>query len=43
MSADGLMLTSCSGQCKWLQMDRRVLEHDFSKKSGTISLKFLVR
>uniref|UniRef100_A0A3B3XHC0 FERM domain-containing protein n=1 Tax=Poecilia mexicana TaxID=48701 RepID=A0A3B3XHC0_9TELE len=30
------------GQCKWLQMDRRVLEHDFSKKPGAISLNFLV-
>uniref|UniRef100_A0A8C6NXF0 FERM domain containing 4B n=1 Tax=Nothobranchius furzeri TaxID=105023 RepID=A0A8C6NXF0_NOTFU len=33
----------CSGQCKWLQMDRRVLEHDFSKKPGVVSLNFLVR
>nr|XP_055045365.1 LOW QUALITY PROTEIN: FERM domain-containing protein 4B [Misgurnus anguillicaudatus] len=32
-----------TGQCKWLQLDRRVLEHDFSKKSGPISLQFLVR
>ncbi|XP_051961177.1 FERM domain-containing protein 4B [Xyrauchen texanus] len=31
------------GQCKWLQLDRRVLEHDFSKKSGPIALHFLVR
>uniref|UniRef100_A0A8C2DTH6 FERM domain containing 4Bb n=1 Tax=Cyprinus carpio TaxID=7962 RepID=A0A8C2DTH6_CYPCA len=31
------------GQCKWLQLDRRVLEHDFSKKSGPIALQFLVR
>uniref|UniRef100_A0A3P8TNF9 FERM domain containing 4B n=1 Tax=Amphiprion percula TaxID=161767 RepID=A0A3P8TNF9_AMPPE len=30
------------GQCKWLQMDRRVLEHDFSKKAGAIALNFLV-
>lgn len=33
----------CSGQCKWLQMDRRVLDHDFSKKPGPIALNFLVR
>lgn len=33
----------CSGQRKWLQMDRRVLDHDFSKKSGPIALNFLVR
>uniref|UniRef100_A0A8C5CA15 FERM domain containing 4B n=1 Tax=Gadus morhua TaxID=8049 RepID=A0A8C5CA15_GADMO len=39
----GLTFVDDNGQCKWLQMDRRVLEHDFSKKSGTISLKFLVR
>ncbi|KAA0706790.1 FERM domain-containing protein 4B GRP1-binding protein GRSP1 [Triplophysa tibetana] len=31
------------GQCKWLQLDRKVLEHDFSKKSGPIALQFLVR
>lgn len=36
-------LFSSSGQCKWLQLDRRVLEHDFSKKSGPIALLFLVR
>lgn len=33
----------CSGQRKWLQMDRRVLDHDFSKKAVPISLSFLVR
>uniref|UniRef100_A0A3B4C1S3 FERM domain-containing protein n=1 Tax=Pygocentrus nattereri TaxID=42514 RepID=A0A3B4C1S3_PYGNA len=31
------------GHCKWLQLDRRVLEHDFSKKTGPIALNFLVR
>lgn len=36
-------LDFCSGQRKWLQMDRRVLDHDFSKKSGPIALNFLVR
>ncbi|XP_035987618.1 FERM domain-containing protein 4B isoform X3 [Fundulus heteroclitus] len=39
----GLAFFDDNGQCKWLQMDRRVLEHDFSKKPGTISLNFLVR
>lgn len=38
-----LPLDFCSGQRKWLQMDRRVLDHDFSKKSGPIALNFLVR
>lgn len=38
-----LPLDFCSGQRKWLQMDRRVLDHDFSKKSGSIALNFLVR
>lgn len=33
----------CSGQRKWLQMDRRVLDHDFSKKAVPITLSFLVR
>ncbi|XP_076875018.1 FERM domain-containing protein 4B isoform X2 [Brachyhypopomus gauderio] len=31
------------GQCRWLQLDRRVLEHDFSKKTGPIPLSFRVR
>ncbi|KAM3872629.1 FERM domain-containing protein 4B [Diretmus argenteus] len=39
----GLMFVDDNGQCKWLQMDRRVLEHDFSKKTGPIALNFLVR
>eukprot|EP00064_Thunnus_orientalis_P003266 superscaffoldBa00000259_g3275 len=39
----GLAFFDDNGQCKWLQMDRRVLEHDFSKKPGTIALNFLVR
>ncbi|XP_068997440.1 FERM domain-containing protein 4B isoform X3 [Embiotoca jacksoni] len=39
----GLAFFDDNGQCKWLQMDRRVLEHDFSKKPGAISLNFLVR
>ncbi|XP_041955389.1 FERM domain-containing protein 4B isoform X1 [Alosa sapidissima] len=39
----GLTFIDDTGQCKWLQMDRRVLEHDFSKKSGPTPLYFLVR
>ncbi|KAK1801489.1 hypothetical protein P4O66_004518 [Electrophorus voltai] len=32
-----------TGQCKWLQLERRVLDHDFSRKSGPITLSFRVR
>ncbi|XP_029013319.1 FERM domain-containing protein 4B isoform X1 [Betta splendens] len=39
----GLAFFDDNGQRKWLQMDRRVLEHDFSKKSAPIALSFLVR
>ncbi|XP_076023063.1 FERM domain-containing protein 4B [Genypterus blacodes] len=39
----GLSFIDDNGLCKWLQMDRRVLDHDFSKKSGPIALNFLVR
>uniref|UniRef100_A0A3Q3N7Y8 FERM domain containing 4B n=1 Tax=Mastacembelus armatus TaxID=205130 RepID=A0A3Q3N7Y8_9TELE len=39
----GLAFFDDNGQRKWLQMDRRVLEHDFSKKPGPIALSFLVR
>ncbi|XP_045912584.1 FERM domain-containing protein 4B isoform X3 [Micropterus dolomieu] len=39
----GLAFFDDNGQRKWLQMDRRVLEHDFSKKPGPIALNFLVR
>nr|XP_046253163.1 FERM domain-containing protein 4B-like isoform X3 [Scatophagus argus] len=39
----GLAFFDDNGQRKWLQMDRRVLEHDFSKKSQPIALNFLVR
>ncbi|XP_010779862.1 FERM domain-containing protein 4B-like [Notothenia coriiceps] len=39
----GIAFCDDNGQRKWLQMDRRVLEHDFSKKSGPIALNFLVR
>ncbi|KAM6977184.1 FERM domain-containing protein 4B [Aplochiton taeniatus] len=39
----GLTFIDDNGRCKWLQLDRRVLEHDFSKKTGPIALNFLVR
>ncbi|KAF7667441.1 hypothetical protein LDENG_00060270 [Lucifuga dentata] len=39
----GLSFIDDNGLRKWLQMDRRVLDHDFSKKSGPITLNFLVR
>uniref|UniRef100_A0AAY4EB61 FERM domain-containing protein n=1 Tax=Denticeps clupeoides TaxID=299321 RepID=A0AAY4EB61_9TELE len=39
----GLTYIDDTGQCKWLQLDRKVLDHDFSKRSGPIALKFLVR
>lgn len=32
-----------SGQNNWLQLDRKVLDHDFSKTSGPLELNFLVR
>lgn len=33
----------CRGHLNWLQLDRRVLEHDFPKKSGPVVLYFCVR
>ncbi|XP_027015007.2 FERM domain-containing protein 4B isoform X1 [Tachysurus fulvidraco] len=39
----GFTFVDDTGQCRWLQLDRRVLEHDFSKKTGPIALNFLVR
>ncbi|XP_061840927.1 FERM domain-containing protein 4B isoform X3 [Nerophis lumbriciformis] len=39
----GLAFFDDNGQCKWLQMDRRVLDHDFSKRQGSVALNFLVR
>ncbi|KAG5835718.1 hypothetical protein ANANG_G00246980 [Anguilla anguilla] len=39
----GITFIDDTGQRNWLQMDRRVLDHNFSKKSGPVSLKFLVR
>ncbi|XP_037096503.1 FERM domain-containing protein 4B-like isoform X5 [Syngnathus acus] len=39
----GLAFFTDNGQRKWLQMDRRVLDHDFSKRHGSIALNFLVR
>lgn len=39
----GITFIDDTGQRNWLQMDRRVLDHNFSKKSGPVALKFLVR
>ncbi|XP_036386974.1 FERM domain-containing protein 4B [Megalops cyprinoides] len=39
----GITFIDDTGQCNWLQLDRRVLDHDFSKKTGPIALRFLVR
>lgn len=39
----GISFTDERGQKKWLQLDRRVLDHDFNKKSGPLELKFQVR
>lgn len=38
-----LLVSFPSGQSNWLQLDRRVLDHDFTKKTGPLELKFLVR
>lgn len=43
VQASHCLVLSCSGQRKWLQMDRRVLDHDFSKKAVPVTLSFLVR
>ncbi|XP_069570510.1 FERM domain-containing protein 4B isoform X2 [Brachyistius frenatus] len=39
----GLSFIDDTGQNNWLQLDRKVLDHDFSKISGPLELKFLVR
>uniref|UniRef100_A0A674MK49 FERM domain containing 4B n=1 Tax=Takifugu rubripes TaxID=31033 RepID=A0A674MK49_TAKRU len=39
----GLCFTDDIGQNNWLQLDRKVLDHDFSKASGPLELNFLVR
>uniref|UniRef100_A0A3Q3JEF9 FERM domain-containing protein n=1 Tax=Monopterus albus TaxID=43700 RepID=A0A3Q3JEF9_MONAL len=39
----GLCFTDDTGQNNWLQLDRKVLDHDFSKTLGPLELKFLVR
>ncbi|XP_041748445.1 FERM domain-containing protein 4B isoform X2 [Coregonus clupeaformis] len=39
----GLFFIDDTGQHNWLQLDRRVLDHDFTKKTGPLELKFLVR
>ncbi|XP_029357438.1 FERM domain-containing protein 4B isoform X2 [Echeneis naucrates] len=39
----GLCFINDTGQNNWLQLDRKVLDHDFSRTSGPLELKFLVR
>nr|XP_040058758.1 FERM domain-containing protein 4B isoform X4 [Gasterosteus aculeatus aculeatus]XP_040058759.1 FERM domain-containing protein 4B isoform X5 [Gasterosteus aculeatus aculeatus] len=39
----GLSFIDDTGQSNWLQLDRKVLDHDFSKTSGPAELRFLVR
>ncbi|KAJ8390006.1 hypothetical protein AAFF_G00111670 [Aldrovandia affinis] len=39
----GIMFTDETGHFSWLQLDRRVLEHEFPKKSGPVVLFFCVR
>ncbi|XP_029006339.1 FERM domain-containing protein 4B isoform X2 [Betta splendens] len=39
----GLCFIDDTGQNNWLQLDRKVLDHDFSKTLGPLDLKFLVR
>ncbi|XP_063304281.1 FERM domain-containing protein 4A isoform X4 [Pelobates fuscus] len=39
----GISFTDETGHLNWLQLDRRVLEHDFPKKSGPVVLYFCVR
>uniref|UniRef100_UPI0037E7C558 FERM domain-containing protein 4B isoform X2 n=1 Tax=Semicossyphus pulcher TaxID=241346 RepID=UPI0037E7C558 len=39
----GMCFIDDTGQNNWLQLDRKVLDHDFSKTSGPLELKFLVR
>ncbi|XP_072308016.1 FERM domain-containing protein 4B isoform X2 [Eucyclogobius newberryi] len=39
----GLCFIDDTGQRNWLQLDRKVLDHAFSKTSGNLELRFLVR
>uniref|UniRef100_A0A8C9YBH8 FERM domain containing 4B n=1 Tax=Sander lucioperca TaxID=283035 RepID=A0A8C9YBH8_SANLU len=39
----GLSYIDDTGQNNWLHLDRKALDHDFSKTSGPLELKFLVR
>uniref|UniRef100_A0A6I8RUF1 FERM domain containing 4B n=1 Tax=Xenopus tropicalis TaxID=8364 RepID=A0A6I8RUF1_XENTR len=39
----GISFLDDTGQYAWLQLDQRVLDHDFPKKSGPVSLYFVVR
>uniref|UniRef100_A0A8B9H2C3 FERM domain containing 4Ba n=1 Tax=Astyanax mexicanus TaxID=7994 RepID=A0A8B9H2C3_ASTMX len=38
----GISFTDETGQTNWLQLNRRVLDHDFNKKPGPLELKFQV-
>ncbi|ETE69747.1 FERM domain-containing protein 4A, partial [Ophiophagus hannah] len=40
---NGIAFEENWGHLNWLQLDRRVLEHDFPKKSGLVVLYFCVR
>ncbi|XP_034023348.1 FERM domain-containing protein 4B [Thalassophryne amazonica] len=39
----GLCFIDDTGQNNWLHLDRKVLDHNFSKTSGPLELRFLVR
>ncbi|KAM4721176.1 FERM domain-containing protein 4B [Rhinophrynus dorsalis] len=39
----GISFMDDTGQFAWLQLDQRVLDHDLPKKSGPVSLNFVVR
>ncbi|XP_041446822.1 FERM domain-containing protein 4B isoform X1 [Xenopus laevis] len=39
----GISFLDDTGQYAWLQLDQRVLDHDFPKKSGPVQLYFVVR
>ncbi|XP_043933836.1 FERM domain-containing protein 4B isoform X2 [Protopterus annectens] len=39
----GITFTDDTGQCIWLQLENRVLEHDLPKTSGPVALYFAVK
>ncbi|KAG8436038.1 hypothetical protein GDO86_007223 [Hymenochirus boettgeri] len=39
----GISFLDDTGQYAWLQLEQRVLDHDFPKKAGPVSLYFVVR